>query len=450
MNAEYSSTPPETLVEQIKLSSLFRRRAVLTNENDQWRLLCCTVEGFRSGEMSEPARSRKYRHAVLVEDLLTAEECLSFVASLQYGHASFGDILLRRHQNPQWTTVPVAVNNDSMACAGYVIGLRFGQDLNQIPLGTLLAPDQPYYPNVYEAARDWLPFPVYHGENDGRHGQVFFLLPETRAFITGAVFSEQETLSITVDGTDIDRLSLLIKGAYWIGKSIHHFENEVRESKAVLVVPADADRLEYYLLDRTGVIYGFHKEDRYSQFRSNGNVLGSVKHKLDQVRDAANKGEGMRIEFKPFVDLESKRKPDSKKTKLDEIVRTVAAFANTAGGHIYLGIEDDCSITGIDNKLNEWAKSAIDESVINRYLGALRSEITGRLNEEVTLELSYARIDGVLVAIIEVPLALRKPVSIRQDNHLYARRGANNRQVPPDQWESILAPSHMGGLNFNG
>jgi hypothetical protein len=445
MNEEYSSEPPDKLLEQARLSSPFRRRAVLTNEKGQWQLLCCTVEGFRSSEnIPEPIPSRKYHQAILLEDLLTADECLSFVTDLQAGRARFGDIHLEPTHGAQWTTLPVAMDNEYMACVGYVIRLQFGQKRTRAPLGALLAPGQPYYPDVYDAARDWLPFPDYHGDTDGRNEQIFFLFPETRAFFAGAAFLEQEILGITVDGTHINQLSLLIKGAYWIDKSIHHFENEVRNSKAELTILAGADRLEYYLLDNEGTVYGFHKEDRHSQRRSGGNVLRSVKRTLDQVREAANKGEGLRVEFKPFVDPGLKRKSDGQKTKLDEIVRTVAAFANTAGGTIYLGIEDDCSIAGIDNKLNEWAKSVIDESVIYRYLGALRSEITGRLNEDVTLTLSYTRIDEVLVGVIEIPPASSKPVTIRQDNHLYARMGASNRQVPPDQWENILAPNHLG------
>jgi hypothetical protein len=440
MNAEYSSEPPDKLLEQARLSSPFRRRAVLTNEKGRWQLLCCTIEGFRSGEViPEPIPSREYRQAILLEDSLTADECLAFVSDLHAGRASFGDFHLEPFHGGQWTTLAVAMNNDYMPCVGYVISLQFGQKRNRTPSGALLCPDYPYYPDVYDAARDWLPFPVYHGDSDGRNEQIFFLFPETRAFISGAAFLEQGVLGITVDGTDINQLSLVIKGAYWIEKSIHHFENEVQNSKAELAIPADADRLEYFLLDREGTVYGFHKEDRHSQARSRGNVLGSVKRKLDQVREAVNKGEGLQVEFKPFVALGPKRKSDGQKTKLDEFVRTVAAFSNTAGGTIYLGIEDDCSITGIDYGLNEWADSAIDESVIYGYLGALRSEITGRLNGDVTLTLSYTRIDNVLVGVIEIPPSSSKPVTIRQDNHLYARMGASNRQVPPDLWESILA-----------
>jgi hypothetical protein len=450
MIPEYSPEPPDRLLEQAKLSGPFRRRAVLAKANGEWELLCCTVEGSGPDEkVFEPTQSRKYRQAVLHEDFLTTEECLRFMARLQAGHANFGDISLKPHQNRQWSTHAVPVNNDYMACTGYVVGLSFGQDRNRTPIGALLAPGQPYYPDIYEAARDWLPFTVYHGDNDGRNNQVFFLLPETRAYIAGASFSEIGTLDIVVGGTDIARLPLLVKGAYWIGKSIHHFDAEVSESKAALIVPTDVDRLEYYLLDRTGTVYGFHREDKYSQFKLGGNVIGSAKRKLlDQVHDAINQGEGMHVEFKPFVDPEQKHDIGGQKTKLHEIITTVVAFSNTAGGNIYLGIDDDCSITGIDRKLGEWAKSAIDESTVNRYIGALRSKIKDALNGEVTLRLSSTSIDGALVVAIEVPEAASKPITIRQDNYLYARIGASNRKVPPDQWKAVLASDKLEDFNL--
>ena len=235
---------------------------------------------------------------------------------------------------------------------------------------------------------------------------------------------------------------MLVQGAYWIEKSIHHFETEVSESKAVLAVPSDADRLEYYLLDRAGAVYGFHREDRYSQFKPGENVLGSGKRNLlEQVREAVNDGEGMQVEFKPFVDPTQKHDSGGHKTKLHEIVTTVVAFANTDGGNIYLGIDDDCSITGIDRKLSEWAKAAIDESVINSYLGALKSKIKDLVNEDITLRPSCTWVDGALVVVIEVPPATSKPITIRQDNYLYARAGASNRKVPPNQWKNILETS---------
>lgn len=449
MEPEYSSDRlPEKLTVHLNASRgdrRFRRRAVLTNANGQWDLVCCTIEGFLPGAgIPEPVTSRRYSQATLHEDWLTEAECMSFATELQEGHGHIGDIGLQRGQTPQWHTQLVPVKNDFMPSAGYVIGLRSGLSGTRASVRTLLAPDQPYYPDIDEAARDWLPFPVYHGSSDARNDQIFFLLPETRAFIAGAKFSDSGTLDVTLAGTEIDALPLLIKGAYWEDKSIHHFETQVCESNAVLTVPTDTDRLEYYLIDREGMVFDFHREDRFSRLSADGRT--ATRTLEDQVRKASSDGEGLNVEFKPFVDPEQKLTSGNQKTKLHEIITTVVAFANTDGGYIYLGVDDDCHITGVDLKLSEWANSAINESTINRYLGTLKSKIKDIVHGEIALRLSHVQVDGVLVVVIEVPPAVSKPVTIRQDNYLYARTGASNRKVPPDQWRSVLEPHRS--INF--
>lgn len=449
MDPEYTSDKlPDKLMERLQASSgvrQFRRRAVLANGNSQWELVCCTVEGFLPGEsIPEPLPPRKYRQAILYEDYLTSEECLRFATELQEGHARFGEIDLQRGPTSQWTTELVPVVNNYMTRAGSVFSLRFGQSGARPSVRTLLAPDQPYYPDIEDAARDWLPFPMYHGYSDARNDQILFLLPETRAFIASAAFSEKGTLDITVAGTEIESLSLMIKGAYWEEKSIHHADALVNNSKTELSVPADADRLEYYLIDAAGTVYDFHREDRFSRLSAGANTLGSIQRTLeDQVREALNDGEGLHVEFKPFVEPEQKLNSGGQKTKLREIVTTVVAFANTDGGHIYLGIDDDCSATGIDQKLCEWASAPVDASIISRYLGELKSKLKDLVHGEVTLRLSHAQIDGVLVVILEVPPAGIKPVAIQQDNYLYTRTGASNRKVPPDQWRNVLVSDQI-------
>lgn len=151
----------------------FRRRAVLTNRDGQWELVCCTVEELLFGERAaEVAASKYYRKAVLYEDFLTEAECLSFVEALQAGRAQFGNIDLQRGQNPQWSTEHLPVINDYTARAGHAICLRFPQRGNRVSVGPLLEADQPYYPNVENAAHDWLPLRVYHGNSDARNDQL--------------------------------------------------------------------------------------------------------------------------------------------------------------------------------------------------------------------------------------------------------------------------------------
>lgn len=92
----------------------------------------------------------------------------------------------------------------------------------------------------------------------------------------------------------------------------------------------------------------------------------------------------------------------------------------------------------------EWAKESGGDSVIGRYLGALKNHIKSVVDGELALEASHVRLDGALIAVIHVPAADRKPVAIRQQYYLYARTGASNRKVPPEQWRTVLEPSNGG------
>lgn len=450
MEREFTSDKvPDRLTERLesRKDRLFRRRAVLTNGNNRWELVCCTVEGFGTADsIPQPVPSRRYTQVLLYEDMLTGEECLHFAKELHLGHARFDDIDLRRENNPQWTVERLPANNDYMDRAGYLVSTRFGRNTGRASVNTLIAPEHPYYPDADEAARDWLPLAVYHGHSDARNEQVLFLLPETRAFFSSATFSAEGTLDILVAGSDVEigTTLLRVKGAYWEGKAICHFETRVENSKAELIVPGDADRLEYCLIDDEGTVYDFHREDRF--LRREKKATGSVQNAREQqVREACDSGEGLRIEFKPFIDPADKhaRTEETTKrlegTKLREVLETVAAFANTEGGHIYLGVNDDCTVSGIGDALRTWAKATLDEKSINRYLGALKGKLKEFMDGEVALQLSHAEIDGMLIAIIDVSPAVHGPVALRNEYHLYVRSGASNRKARPDQWKGIIS-----------
>lgn len=419
---------------------VFRRRAVLISSNDSWTLLCCTIEGFRSIEqVPEPVTPRRYSKAILHEDWLTGKQCLNIATDLHAGRASFDDITLEGESATHWSTEFVPIRNDFMPYAGRVISTSWGQQGTPAPLRTLVAPNLPYYPDTDEAARDWLPFSTYHGHSDSRNRHIIFLLPEDRAFISNSEYSEAGTLQITISGNQVASLPLLIKGAYWEEKAISQVESVVSGTKAVLAVPANADRLEFCLIDGIGTIYDFHREDQYSRLRNEGSVLNSSKRSLiEQVRRAVHDGEGLHVEFKPFVDPRQPLTSNGQRTKLHEVLATVVAFANTSGGSVYLGIDDDCALSGIAPRLGEWAKGAVNDENLERYVGALKASIKDHVQGEVTVQVLHVHIDGSQIVVIEVAPAATKPVIIRQDNYLYARKGASNRKVPPDEWRTIL------------
>ena len=52
-----------------------------------------------------------------------------------------------------------------------------------------------------------------------------------------------------------------------------------------------------------------------------------------------SKGEGKTVEFKEELPLS------------DQIAKTVVAFANTAGWKFFIGVKDDGTVCGVDNKI---------------------------------------------------------------------------------------------------
>jgi hypothetical protein len=448
MDREYHQNElPEKLTKffQARLGlRVFRRRAVLVKSNGDWSLLCCTIEGFpATANLPIAVQSLHYKQATLHEEWLTGAECQNFAVNIQAGHATFGNLKLQREPSAHWIAEPVSVDNDFMPHAGCVVSVNWGNQGTPAHVRTLVDPYLPYYPDTEEAAKHWLPLSSYHGHSDGRNNQVMFLLPEDRAFVSGSSYGDDERLTLTLAGSEVRSMPLVIKCAYWQQHRISHAESPVSNGSASFAVPADADRLEYCLLDSEGNIYDFHREDKYSRLRNERSVLDVGKLSLERkIRRDANDGEGPHVEFKPFVDPRGPLVSHGNKTKLREVITTVAAFANISGGSIYLGIDDDCMLTGIALQLSEWAKGEANESNLAQYVGALRTCLKDNIVGEVAFKIEHVVVDGAPIIAIEVPEADTKPISVRQDSYLYARKMASNRKVPPEEWQSVIGRNH--------
>ena len=322
-----------------------------------------------------------------------------------------------------------------MPSAGQVWITKFA-DVTLNLTDTLIAPHQPFYPDIFEAVKHWLSYPIHLRGNDFRKGEIVLLFPETRAYLADAT-SEDGVMNIRIAGTKVKELSLELKGAWWDETGIHHFEINVNNCLAQLSIPVLANRLEYVLIDSNGEVYDRQYEDGYRHTGLGRKRIVNGDQALEEiVRLACREGEGLQIEFKPFIDLEN--------GKFKEITKTVVAFANAQGGRIFIGIDDECGLLGIDKKLGEWAVANPNETECQRYLGAIGGKIRNGVMGEPILHFKQAVVDGHRIAIIEVDEAKVKPISIRDDKdkyHLYIRRGSSNSKATPEEWKSITGTS---------
>lgn len=422
---------------------LYRRRTVLARVNQEWQLLCCTVEAFAQPPQMERFRSQHYPQCQLLEDWLEPQTCLRFAQQLDGGVARFEGLEVGqpRDQSTTWGLERLPVDNGQMVKPGIAASVRVGHGGTIGHLGILLAPDSAYYPDLEQAARSWLALENYSGFTDGRNYQVIFLLPEMRAYFESTQIDDEGILWLKVAGEQ-PHLAKRVMGAYWIDRDIHHFDTPVKDFKAHVAVPANAQRLDFFLVDREGAPFDFHQEDRrYPNIPGRKLLAQRGLPREREVLNAIEGGEDVHKEFKPFVDPAERLFGAQGKTKLAEVVISVVAFANREGGTVYLGIDDDCTLRGVQPALERWGEARFTEELMQRYLAVLRARVRDAIDGVVDLALESVKVHDAVVVLIQVSKARQMPVCVKDDRYLYVRTSATNRRVPPTEWRTVLGES---------
>lgn len=136
----------------------------------------------------------------------------------------------------------------------------------------------------------------------------------------------------------------------------------------------------------------------------------------------------------PNMQYESER-IEYKSQMIEDLYREVIAFANSNGGVIYIGIDDQGNLTGIDN---------VDETY-TRITNGIRDAIA----PDVTMFVRYIIQDNKVIQI-EVGEGSYKPYYIKskgmKPNGVYVRHGASSVQASPDQIRKMIKESD--GDNF--
>lgn len=418
------------------------RKAVLLKDAEakSWAMLGCVVRPIQPpGSAPSTLVTHDYGNALLVADALTPAEVEVFLAGLADGPVQVAgrDIAFRVAQDCE--VQHVTIQNSWMEEAGRIYSFRPDGRLNGLSLyGRLLKPGAPYYPDVFEAARHWLGLREYHGLSDGRQGYITLLMPETRAAIASGTWSSEDKLLLRIEGLAVAKGESTLVGASWVGQSVYHFEQSVpKDGQVSLDVDPNADRLEIFVVSADGAPFDFHIEST-SAYAPPRSFLAkrSTQGGAERVLKAVAEGEGMRVEFKEFLDLPKPNVPISDKDKFQQVLRCVAAFANTEGGTIYLGISDICEVVGANAGVSRWCESAVDEVAIGGYLGALRTKLKDNLYPRVGLQTTPIHVGERLVIAVDVARA-QVPVSIQNDKRLWLRKGASNVSVPPADWPGI-------------
>ncbi|WPR75287.1 ATP-binding protein [Algoriphagus sp. NG3] len=135
---------------------------------------------------------------------------------------------------------------------------------------------------------------------------------------------------------------------------------------------------------------------------------------LQEVKSLAARGEGLRIEFK------------KKATFPEKIVRELIAFANTSGGDLLIGVDDDGTVSG---------QRYIEEEVFVMEK-AIRELILPALDYELfTLKISEKK--GV--AVFKVGVSPQRPHYLKEKDRkqAYVRVEDRSVQASKEVWEIL-------------
>ena len=168
-----------------------------------------------------------------------------------------------------------------------------------------------------------------------------------------------------------------------------------------------------------------------TEFLKNITVTSVTKDPLS-IEDLISEGESDSLEFKSSLRWDLKLGVLNK--RLEEVViKTVAAFGNSTGGSLLIGVEDDGNIIGLDN--DYLALGNVDSDKFQLHLINLFNHQFGEAFVTGRLSIKFYQIDGKEICGIDVLPAIEPLVIKVTDKNgqvsekLYARSGNSSQEI---------------------
>jgi hypothetical protein len=151
----------------------------------------------------------------------------------------------------------------------------------------------------------------------------------------------------------------------------------------------------------------------------------------DNLRSIIRGGESKTVEFKETFSLDIKTQQKEKYIELSSL-KTIDGFLNAKGGKLFIGVNDDQEINGIDEELKKFYKGNED-----KYLLHFKNKIDSHIDIKFADSIDYEIIglDGKKILLVEC-LQSDKPCWIKKD--FYVRTGPSTVKLEgPELYEYI-------------
>jgi predicted HTH transcriptional regulator len=152
-------------------------------------------------------------------------------------------------------------------------------------------------------------------------------------------------------------------------------------------------------------------------------------------------GESDELEFKSTLRWDIKERSTNK--KLEEIIlKTVAAFANSQGGTLLIGVDDDGRVLGLDHDYHSLGD--VDRDKFELHLRNLLNQQfgTGIITSKIHImfhQVEDKEVCQIDVAPVKEPLILKlKDKNGQSIEKFYARSGNSSQEIPLSELNSYV------------
>jgi len=383
-------------------------RCVLTNHNNDWSLLMGVLEvGEPDSDMKYQACWYKYPNFQFVckpFEGITLTELISSINNDGYLPILDSPRLESKESNINWTEslIPSHIRNSSFPERCFSARMSSGVSFQD---SKLVAYDMDFHPSAFEYVKEFLGLDVFHGSSDGRKGELLIKIPDRRGYLT---LSDQEvrfhceptdTLSVVgrIEGEPVKLNS---------PQDTFKFESEKATDMELWLVTNKDEIVDYRSSSEWQYRYGPQTNNR----------------DLASLLQIINGGESEHCEFKQYIDLVTKQN-----NKAWEVDKTVCALSNHQGGKLFIGVDDDTRIIGVNEGCQRNYKCNPEESA-ERYLKAVTKRLQESLSKNQCFNAYLIENNQLFVLVVEVHKANGLNYLISK-NEAYIRRGASSPQM---------------------
>ena len=156
----------------------------------------------------------------------------------------------------------------------------------------------------------------------------------------------------------------------------------------------------------------------------------------DNIYDIISSGENEHLEFKTSLRWDVRR-GQVKKELEKSVLKTIAAFLNSEGGNLVIGVDDTGSISGLDPDFKSLAKQNLD-GFENHFNNIFKTSIGPEFRRLVKLQ--FYNIRGTAVCLISVQHS-HKPVYVRdgETEGFFIRTGNATTQLKVSEVTAYVA-----------